>query len=344
MKPTSRAFLAIITVGFNNQRYVKEYFDALKKSTFQDFDVIYIDNASEDETLSLVRREYPKAKLIPSQENLGFAGGNNLGISFALKEKYEYIFLLNPDTKIAPDCLEILMGQANQQEILQPLILLDDGTENTVNTAGNVIHFLGFSYCGDYNQKAQTFTEKKSISTASGAAVLFPASILKVIGAFDPTFFVYHEDVDLSWRAQKAGYSLFLIPGARVLHDYSFSRNNKKFYYAERNRLMFIAKNFGVPLLVITFPLHLINELLLCLYALVNGWLLEKLKGYLSIIRLYPDILYERKKVNSITKRSDHSLKQLFTRSIGFNEVQIPLLTVYNRFTDLYWGLTNWII
>jgi GT2 family glycosyltransferase len=125
MKPTSRAFLAIITVGFNNQRYVKEYFDALKKSTFQDFDVIYIDNASEDETLSLVRRE--------------------LGISFALKEKYEYIFLLNPDTKIAPDCLEILMGQANQQEILQPLILLDDGTENTVNTAGNVIHFLGFS-------------------------------------------------------------------------------------------------------------------------------------------------------------------------------------------------------
>lgn len=346
MKPSQEVTVAIVIVGYKSRSDLEECLSSLKKSTFQDFQIIFVDNHSEDGSLELVKKNYPQAAAIPAKENLGFAAGNNLGLAVALKGSFSYVFLLNPDTTVAPDCLAELMAAANPKTILQPLILLNQKGQPTtlVNTAGNSLSYLGFSYCGGYLEEAAQFTQQVPITVASGAGALIPVEVFRTVGLFDPVYFMYHEDVDLSWRARKAGFELLLIPTAKLWHKYSFSRNNTKFFYSERNRLLFISKNFGAPLLLLTLPFHLLNELLLCLYATASGWLPAKLRSYLSFFKLLPDTLRQRQEWKSKQVCSDHQLKYLLSDTIGFSEVKVPLLEVYNLFAKGYWLLIRWLI
>jgi len=337
--------LAIIIVGYNSQEYIDECFASLHKSSYKSFTIFYIEN-SQDGSAEFIKKKYPNTVVFAETKNQGFAVGNNIGITAALKQNFKYIFLLNPDTVVKPDCLQELMDAASPKTILQPLILLEkEGVKTTqVNTAGNILSYLGFSYCGGYMEEAATFKGKAEITVASGAGVFFPAEALRKLEGFDPLYFMYHEDVDLSWRARKAGYDLFLLPSAQLWHKYSFSRNDTKFFYSERNRLLFILKNFSWLLLTLSLPFHIVNELLLCLFALIGGWLPAKLRGYGSLIKLFPTIMRSRGSARKTQVRSEHQLKHLLSASIRFSEVKVPLIGVYNFFAGAYWLLISWLI
>ena len=258
--------ISIIIVGYNSLKYLDDCLSSLFESSYKNFEVIFVDNNSKDSSMSFIKKAFSTVEIIESKKNLGFAGGNNLGIKKALKNKSEYIFLLNPDTIIDKDCLEKLINKADDRTILQPLILLHENSKKTnlINTTGGYLNFLGFSYCSDYRLDKK-MAKEKDIAIASGAAVFIPAEILRKIGLFDESFFMYHEDVDLFWRARLFGHNIKLLPNALVWHKYSFSKNNKKIFYVERNRLLFLYKNFELKYWILILPIFIFNEIIVVL-------------------------------------------------------------------------------
>jgi hypothetical protein len=335
--------ISIIIVGYNSKRYLEDCLSGIFASTYKNFEVTLVDNNSTDETVKFAKKHYPTVKIIKNNDNLGFTGGNNMGITEALENKSDYFFLLNPDTIIEKNCLKILVERANQKTILQPLILLHQENVKTemVNTSGGVINFLGFSYCDGYKDHQKKYSRDKKITVGSGAALFIPSAVFKRIGLLDESFFMYHEDVDFCWRARLAGFNIQLIPKAKVWHKYSFSVNKKKFFYTERNRLMFLVKNFSFKYLCLIFPMMVINEILIIIYSIFGLWFFQKISSYLSFFRYLPRIIAERSKSSRI---SEKKLKTYISHQLSFSEFSSFLFYPYNIILSLYWRLIYFFV
>jgi hypothetical protein len=188
----------------------------------------------------------PETVVLPQTDNLGFAGGNNAGIAWALAHGCEYVFLHNDDGIMDAGCLEPIVRAMEADKTIglaQSLLLLYPETD-LVNAAGNSYHYLGFGFCNEYRTPAAELRlpPVADISYASGAAVLVRGDLLRAYGPWDKDFFLYHEDMEYTLRLRAAGYRAVLVGASRFYHKYSFSKSIAKFYWMERNR-------FGVLLM-----------------------------------------------------------------------------------------------
>jgi GT2 family glycosyltransferase len=338
--------IAIIIVGYNSKKYLNDLFTSLNKSTYKNFKIFYVDNNSADQSINWIQNHYPKTEIIKNKDNVGFATANNIGLKIAIKQNFNYFFLLNPDTVIDKNCLQILIDKVDNNSIIQPLILIYKNKKtNLINSDGNVLNYLGYSYCAGQKKNADNIQlSRKEIPLASGAAMFIPKNIINSIGILDDDFFMYHEDVDFSWRARIAGFKIKIIPDAIVWHKYHFSRNKQKFFFAERNRLFFIFKNFQAKTILLISPMFLINEILMVLYSIFTGWFLLKIKSSGSFIWNLNYIFSKRKKINKLRKNNDQDLKRYFSSEIEFSEVKIPALKIYNLVNKGYWWLVRKLI
>lgn len=336
--------ISVVIVGYNSRKDLKDCLDSVYKSTYKQFKIIFVDNDSSDDSVKFVKAKYPKVNVIANQ-NTGFAGGNNIGTKRALKSKLDYIFLLNPDATIEKDCLKNLIRASDQRTILQPLVLLNIKGKKTrqINTTGSYLNFLGFSYCNNY-RKDQGTVEESDIPLGSGAAVLIPTKILKKTGPLDENFFMYHEDVDWFYRARLLGFNIRLIPNSLAWHKYSFSKNKSKMFYADRNRLLFLYKNFSAKYLILTLPMAIINEILLAIYSLTSGWFWQKIKTYFSVLSLLKSSSIQRRKNLPYIKKQERKLKQFIGAQISFSEIKNPLFVPYNLLLKIYWSLIKPLI
>lgn len=333
---------AVIIVNWNGKKYLKDCLDSLKKQSYQDFDIFLVDNNSADGSAKIARN-YKNVRLIQNDKNYGFAKGNNIATRQAINEGYKYVVLLNNDTVVNKDWLKSLAETAKDPKVgaCQSKILLFDS--KLINSAGNGAHYLGFSYCGHF-KKEDTFKEDDEVVAASGAAVLYKTEVLKKVGLLDEDFFMYHEDTDLSWRIRTLGYKILLSSNSVVYHKYSFSRNKMKLYYFERNRLIFMLKNYQLKTIIILFPAIIGTEVLLIFYSIIGRWFKLKMKAYADIFRLRESILKKRKQIQSQRKLKDRELKKLFSTDLDFEEVQNPLFKVLNYFFRAYWFLVRGFI
>jgi GT2 family glycosyltransferase len=338
--------IGVIIVTYNNEQDIFECLKSVFLSTYKHFKVMIIDNNSTDETVKLVKSKYPKVTIYPLKENMGFAAGNNFGIKKAISSRINNIFLLNPDTVIDKNCLAQLDKKNNHQTILQPLILIHDSKKKTnlVNTSGSILNFLGFSYCGNYREKSNLISNDNDIALASGAAMFVPVSIFKKIGVFDKKFFMYYEDADFSLRARIYGINIQIIPSAKIWHKYNFSRNKNKFYYTERNRLLFLFRNFSNKYFLLILPIFVINEILILIYSMITGWFYEKIKSYFSVVALLSAENKMRNKNYKKIIKQENNLKKYITSEISFSEIKSPLFTPYNVILKIYWRIVNEII
>ena len=345
MKDTNQIKIAVIIVGFNSRKYLKECFESTLKALKKKGIIIFIDNCSTDDSLEWTAKNYPKIILINSKKNLGFAEANNVAVRKAINLHCQYLLLLNPDTVIHPESISKLIKSADNETILQPLILLHKNGQPTykINTYGNIIHYLGFSYVGGYKLDYRNVQFDIDLSVASGAAMWIPVRIIKKIGLFDKGFFMYHEDLDFSWRSRLAGFKIRLISDSLVWHKYSYGRNLNKYYYAERNRIIFMLKNYQIRTLVLISPMFLLNELLINFHAIISGYFKYKLQSYLSVIRYLPVIWNFRinKKANT---KFDRDLIRYFSCQLDFSEMNIAGISFYNRILCWYWVLVRNIV
>ena len=208
---------------------------------------VVVDNASTDGSVAAVREHFPGVELIPSERNLGFAAGNNLGIERALERAADWILILNNDTVVAPDALERLLAAAAAHPragILAPVIFFAEPDDLVWFGGARFDPGRGRSGRMEHHRsRLPANGEVRAIDRATGAAMLISRPAIEAAGAFDPDYFFLYEDVDLSLRVRAAGFDVLLVPSARVWHRVSASQGGLRLtptisYYGVRNNLL----------------------------------------------------------------------------------------------------------
>jgi hypothetical protein len=331
--------VSVIFVNYNGKEDdIETCLSSLYKQTFKDFEVIFVDNDSQDDSIEYVKKNFPKVRIIESKKNLGFAAGNNLGVRHA---RGKYVFILNLDTQIEKNCLKELVecAKRNRNSGLCPKILFFDKRDK-INTTGIAFSYLGFGWCDNLEKNDKDFLEEKELIFPSGAAFLIDKETFNEVGGFDKNYFIYYEDADLGWRLRLKGYKVVLAPKARVYHKYFFGRHPRKFYFAERNRIITILKNYEIKTLLLILPPFILTELGILFYSLMTDLFLSKLKGYWWILRNIDKIFENRREIQETRKVKDKDIVKYFLSKIEFKEIANPLIEyVLNPILDFYWKI-----
>jgi N-acetylglucosaminyl-diphospho-decaprenol L-rhamnosyltransferase len=294
--PTSEHQIAVVVVTHESVEQVGETLRAVTEQLLAGDELVVVDNASRDATSAAVREAIPSAQLLEQQENLGFAGGCNVG---AAASSAPLLLFLNPDARPAPGFLDALRRVAVERPgwgAWQALVTMNGGAE--INTSGNVVHFLGVGWAGRCGEPLSAApTEPAEVSFASGAALAVRREAWDEVGGFDERYFMYGEDLDLSLRLRLAGWGVGVAPGALVEHDYEFGKGERKWFLLERNRWWTVLTDYPGALLALLLPALLAAELALVAIAAQGGWLSSKLRAQAAVLGELPEILARRRRV-----------------------------------------------
>ncbi len=240
--------VSIITINYNQLKLTCELLDSLRNLTYPDVEIIVIDNNSTENPNTLLREKYPEVKVIISPENLGFAGGNNLGFQAS---KGKYLLFLNNDTEVDPASLEPLVAlfEDNPKAGAASSKILYYNSDNTIQYAGSsrIDPFTGRSKRIGYMEKDHgQHNLQQETDLAHGAAMMVPRRVIDHVGMMPEFFFLYYEEVDWCESIKKSGYKIYFVPASRVYHKESMSIGKKstlKTYYMTRNRLLYMRRN-----------------------------------------------------------------------------------------------------
>lgn len=284
--------LAVLVVCHDSRPHIEACLSSVLDSDDGEVEkrVVVVDNRSQDGTPQLVSSHFPQVDLVESDENLGFAGGNNLGWRH-VEQTYpevEYLALLNHDTVVASGWLAPLVDYLDGNPAVgavQPKILLH-GEAGRINTVGTRCHYLGFGFMTAYRDldRGQYETPRR-IGAPSGAAVVIRRSLVELTGLFDEAFFMYLEDVDLGWRLTGAGMSSVCVPASVVFHKYRLDSDFGHYFFLERNRWLLLSSHYQWPTLLLLLPALLAMELGQLLFAARRRRLGDKLRAYRDLLR-----------------------------------------------------------
>ncbi|MEG9437701.1 glycosyltransferase family 2 protein [Edaphobacter sp. HDX4] len=213
---TSTPKVACVLVNWNGWQDTVDCLDALKLNDYPNLKIIVVDNGSTNDSVSRIRASHPDILLLESSKNLGFAGGNNIGMRYALSDKAEYIWLLNNDTKPAQDSLSRLVAKARTDPKIAAVASVcyyaDNPSTVQVWAGAKVNLWIGY---------ARNFTEPQSdqsLDALYGASMLIARPALEQVGLLDEGFFHYWEETEFSVRLRNAGWRLAAAPESRILH------------------------------------------------------------------------------------------------------------------------------
>lgn len=239
--------VAIIVVNWNNADDTIDCIQSLQKIAYDNFKVFLIDNGSSDDSISrLEALRGEKVELVESGKNLGFSGGNNIGIAMALKEGFDYVLLLNNDTVVDKMFLNELMSVAESEEkigIVGSKIYFYDEPDR-IWYGGGRFSWLGGGRHLQYCEMDKNPGDKKPKETEymTGCVFLIRSKIIMTVGDLCEDFFMYYEDTDWSLRVKRAGYKIMYAPASKVYHKISRSASKLSnpliHYYHIRNALL----------------------------------------------------------------------------------------------------------
>lgn len=238
--------VAIIIVTWNGKEDCLTCLSSLRNLVPPRPSIILVDNGSTDDTVEVITERFPEVTIITSPSNLGFAGGNNLGIERALTEGADYVCLLNNDTAVDPHFLEELLRFAAADPragILGSRILYYDRPDMIWSYGIAVNRISGRIYTTYNNRKDSEISGViTQVDAVSGAAMLLKREMLQEVGLLDEDYYLYFEDVDLCLRARRMGYKIVTVSSSRVRHKVSGSMGGEysrmTVYYATRNHLL----------------------------------------------------------------------------------------------------------
>jgi GT2 family glycosyltransferase len=275
--PDARPTVSALVLAYGAEPWLERCVHALLASTGVDVEVVLVDNGCTDGAFARLRAV---AGVVPVGDgrNLGYSAGNNLA---AAKASGDYLALINGDLVAEPDMLEQMVRRAGDARngVVGASVRLADAPER-LNSDGNTIHFLGFSWCGDFGELAADHAVEQEVASVMGAAALLRREVWEELRGFEPNYFAFHEDVDLCWRARSLGYRNVHVPDAVGVHRYEFSRVDRKLYLAERNRLMFLLTCFERTTLALLAPPLVAVEAAVTAVAVRQGWFRQKVDGW----------------------------------------------------------------
>jgi GT2 family glycosyltransferase len=313
--------VTVVIPHWNGEEILRRCLLSLKKSRYRDFQILVVDNGSTDDSVGMVKAEFPNVRLVESPVNLGFAAGCNLGIR---SSESPCVLILNNDTEVDPNWLGPLVQTAESDPriaAVQPkmLSIYDRRRFDYCGAAGGEIDIFGYPFArgrlfdtmeldeGEYDQK-------KTIFWSTGAATLFNRSVLKKVGLFDETFFAHMEEIDLNWRIQWAGYRIVFEPASVVYHQTGATLNEqqlKKMVLNHRNNLLMLLRNHTSITLLWLFPIRLFFEMITLGFSLATGqWkrFIAIVIGFFGLLQNWKAVDRGRKQVSKIRTISESEL------------------------------------
>jgi GT2 family glycosyltransferase len=295
------ATLSVVIVTHDSRQAVAATVPALLSQLRDGDELIAVDNASADGTAAAVRDLAPSATVIETGANLGFAAACNRGAEAAAGD---LLCLLNPDA-VPQDgwraAIERPLADGQGWAAWQALVTADGG--RAINTRGGVVHFTGIAWAGGAGEPV----DGSEASTGAGAEPGFVSGACLAIereryieaGGLADSFFLYHEDVDLSLRLRLAGARIGVESAARVDHSYEFGKGPLKWRFLERNRWATLVRTYPGALLALLIPVLLATELALLVVAAAGGWLPQKLGAWGETLAAMPRLLGERRAIQA---------------------------------------------
>lgn len=211
------------------------------------FEVIVLDNASQDATPARVREHFPDVTVIENGANLGFAAGNNVGLRYALEHGFEYALLLNNDTEVQPNFLQGLIETAERDPaigVVGPTIYYAEQPDLIWSAGGWIDWRRGTSSMRGGNERDQgQYSAVADVDFVSGCVLLCKRAVLERAGLLDERFFMYYEETEWCVRIKRAGFRIIHSPHTSVIHKIPLNaRFDKEYlaYYMTRNRLLFL--------------------------------------------------------------------------------------------------------
>jgi len=283
--------VAIILVNWNGYAFTVDCLASIRRIEFPDFKVILVDNASQNQEGKKLKSEFPEIDLIENSSNLGFAGGNNVGIKKALDDGYSHVMLLNNDTVVEPDFLGQMIRrfQNNPQlGVVQPLIFFLHDRKKIWSAGGKWNQLLCRSITlGDrkYNEEYQA--KNLELDWATGCCMLISRNALLSVGLLNEDYFAYFEDVEWSLRFREKGFKIELSAEAVIYHEAGASSKKKHsegtlsstvFYYHVRNQFYLLRAVSKGPQILFASTYHLSRFILWMGYFCVRGRF-QKLKA-----------------------------------------------------------------
>ena len=258
LPPATVRDTCVVVVNWNGAALLGPCLDALQRAGPEAQQVV-VDNGSADGSAAVVAG-FPGVEWLPLGENRGFAEANNVALRRALAADARWIALVNPDMRVEPDWLERLVaaGEADPRAGLLQGTVLFEQRPGVVNSTGLVLDVVGRAVDRDFEVPlAELSRPDGPVAAVSGGAVLLRAEMLREVGLFDPDFFAYCEDVDLSLRAARAGWRSLFVAGARSYHGYEQSfgvGSPRKKYLLARNHLRVVATHLPLPIAAVLVP------------------------------------------------------------------------------------------
>lgn len=294
--------VTIIIVNWNGRHWLETCIPSVLKTTYPDFDVLVVDNGSADDSQEYLRCNYPDVGVIETGRNLGFAEGNNIGIKHAMTAGADYVALLNNDTRVSPEWLSRLVAAAESD----PSIALCEARQLTWNGEHHVCLRLRVDWLeGELTLAPPVISpDIRSTLYAAGCCVLIRCTALKHVGLFDPSYFAYVEDVDLSLRVWIAGYRVVSVGDAVIYHYVSgTAATQQRMSLGYRNQLLTMFRNYEL------------STLFRHRRSIVQRWFLTRnrmaLRETLNVLLTLPRILSARRAIQRMRQRSDREIFDL---------------------------------
>lgn len=241
--------VGIVILNYKLKKETERAIGSVFRSDYKNISVILVDNDSKDSVEDLIK-VYPKIYFIQAGQNLGFSGGNNLGIKKALSMDCKFVFLLNPDAWVEKKAISSLVSVFKNDNvgIAGPKVYFADG--KTILYAGGIFdkkNVLG-SHRGVDTVDRNQFNNLEETDYVSGGAMMVKDQVFETIGLLDESYFLYYEDLDFCFRAVKAGFKIMYVPKSIAYHESGKSTgigSPLQDYYITRNRMFFAKKHLS---------------------------------------------------------------------------------------------------
>ena len=313
--------VSAVVLAYGPEPWLGRCIEGVLASEGVDVDVVLVDNGGADETVStFVGRD--RVRIVGSGTNLGFSGGCDLGVAAS---DGDYVALVNGDLVVDPDALARLVEVAADPAIgiAAGSVRLSSDRE-LLNSSGNAVHFLGFSWVEGFELPAATHAIDRDVAGAMGALVVLRREVWDDLGGFPEQFFAFHEDADLSWRAWQRGLRVHYVPEAIGVHRYEFGREGSKMYLAERNRWIFVLGCWDGRTLALLAPAFLAMEVAIAAAAAAGGWFGDKRRGWVWLWRNRRWLAERRRQVQADRRRTDRELAPLMAVRMDARNFELP--------------------
>ncbi len=331
-----KSSVVVIVLNWNDANLLSKSVGSLLGQS-EKCDIVIVDNGSEDNSKEVIESYGGKVVALYNKKNLGFAGGVNTGIKWALENDYEYIALLNNDAVADKNWLKELKAEFDDSKIAGVTCsIIREGTAR-YDSSGEGLTTWGLPYPRGRDEKVSgRYSKERDVFGISGGASMYRASFFKDVGLFDEDFFAYYEDLDLSFRGQLAGWKFHYAPKAIVYHATGTTSGRVKGFTTHqtlKNLPWLFWKNVPFNLFPTILPRFIIAHKLFALRALSRGHIWITFKALFISLALLPKKLIQRRSIQKNKQVSDEYIKSILAWDLP------PNATALRKLRSKWWKL-----